>query len=90
MSSYPYKHLCTHCKLNKNCDHKCMEARYSFFFCPRFVNDDGQPFTNAETLITKLKDDVEVAGMLIWALVKSEEFKRWEDFVEWLKESSYE
>lgn len=85
MSSYPYKHLCTHCKLNKNCDYECMEARYSFFFCPRFVNDDGQPFTNAEVLSSILKENVELATNFIWCLLTTSKEDH-DNFEELLKE----
>lgn len=81
-------YLCRRCKLDKAgiCNYECMQNHFKYDFCPNFINNNGQPITNAELLCSDLKSDVELAATGLWyQLAMDGGFERYEDFVEWLK-----
>ena len=86
MSRYSY--LCRRCKLDKTeiCDYECMQCHFRYCFCPRFINDDGKPITNAELLVNALKNnDEDFIIENLWDKLTGDEFENYWSFKKWLK-----
>lgn len=58
------RYLCSKCKLDNNnmCDYESIRACLNYYFCPKFINNDGNPMTNADRI--RSMTDEELAKLM--------------------------